>query len=65
MASNNLTPIQWPTLSFGPLNLWRVTPAWRLGTTDTRLGPRLPSSSGTPRVSRVAAGDHYTQARNR
>lgn len=26
----------WPALSFGPVNLWRVQPAWRLSS-DLRL----------------------------
>jgi hypothetical protein len=50
----------WPAFSFGPVNLWRVTAAWRLGaavvilprTTDT-VRPLARSTLAHPQVQHL------------
>jgi len=61
MSSKPTSTNQWPALTFGPLNLWRVAPAWQLG----RGKEAKPTESGYRVAGRAVSSDHYVQARNR
>jgi len=51
--------IGWPMLSFGPINLWRVAPAWRLGgdvhavPSAHPVAPQASARGVNPKVARL------------
>jgi hypothetical protein len=58
MMMLQLTPrrtIEWPMASFGPVNLWRVCPAWQLA---ARAVTALSADAVRETAPRIAAGIH-------
>ena len=57
---HTLSEVAWPALAFGPVNLWRVLPAWRLAAdmsvtpVASRTEPRRDSTVGVnPKVAQL------------